>query len=261
MVWKPRLRGENLYHHIYAWGNDHHPVLKEHMHYEEYLRLLEQFTCDYSIEVIAYALMKTHVHLFIYDIYNNISMFMQKLHGEYAQYYNRSTQRIGHVFGERYNNKIVLTNLYGKWLSRYIHRQAVEAKLVNDPQQHKWTSYHAYIGKKKIKFLKPEIILSQFGAPSEQFKYYRQFVLNEENGPVDWENPKLKIINTSMIIDHLCEELKINRKNLLDPHGYTERKQRHEAVKLLVNEYGLKRYEICNIFGLSYRMTLKILCN
>lgn len=252
MPWKPRLRGVQLYHHIYAWGNDHHPVLKEVAHHNMYLSYLEMFAYDYSIEVIAYALMKTHVHMFIYDAHDNISMFMQRLHGEYAQYYNRSTQRIGHVFGERYNNKIVHTNLYGKWLSRYIHRQAVEAKMVTNPSQYEWTSYNVYLGKQKIKFLKPEVILSQFGPPSDRIENYRKFVIGEENGPIDWGSQRLNIINESMIIDCVCNELMINRKSMLYPKGYTERKKRHEAFQLLVNKYGLTIKHLMNIFGLSY---------
>lgn len=252
MPWKPRLRGAKLYHHIYAWGNDRHPVLKEVAHYNKYLSFLEIFACNYSIDVIAYALMKTHVHMFIYDAHDNISIFMQRLHGEYAQYYNRSTQRIGHVFGERYNNKIVLTNLYGKWLSRYIHRQAVEAKMVIDPSQHEWTSYNGYLGKQKIKFLKPEVILSQFGTTSDRIENYRKFVISAENGPIDWGSQKLNIINESMIIDHVCNELMISRKSMFYPRGYAERKKRHEVFRLLVNKYGFKIKEIMNIFGLSY---------
>ncbi len=258
MAWKPRLRGTNLYHHIYAWGNDHHPVLKDLLHYNRYLSLLEIQSHDFNIEIIAYALMKTHVHLFVFDKVNNISAFMQKLHGEYGKFYNRSSQRIGHVFGERYNNKIVVNNLYGKWLSRYIHRQAVEAKIIADPSQYEWTSYHAYIGKQKIKFLRPEVILSQFGTSADRIERYRQFVLNEENGPVDWGNLKLKIINTSMIIDHLCSELRINRKNVINPRSHIERKQRYKALKILREQYGLRRYDICKIFGISYRMLSKI---
>ena len=133
MGWVLRLCGENVYHYIYAWGNDRHPIFKSADHYKKYLTLLEKYALFFDVDVIAYALMATHVHLFVYDRSNKLSHFMMKLHGDYARYYNRINERVGHVFGERFNNKIVAADIYGKWLSRYIHRQAVEAGLVTDP--------------------------------------------------------------------------------------------------------------------------------
>ena len=58
MKWKKRLCGEDLYHHIYAWGNDRHPVFKEDYHYKKYLQLLKKYANENRIDVIAYALME-----------------------------------------------------------------------------------------------------------------------------------------------------------------------------------------------------------
>ena len=117
MGWTPRICGENAYHHIYAWGNDRHPVFKSIEHYQEYLMMLEKYAVFFHVDVLAYAMMESHVHLFVYDRSKNISGFMMNLHGHYARYYNKINERVGHVFGERCNNKLVLANVYGKWLS------------------------------------------------------------------------------------------------------------------------------------------------
>ena len=163
MSWKTRICGGELYHHIYAWGNDRHPVFKDHYHYVHYLQLLKKYSREYRIDIIAYALMQWHVHFFIYDQDNNISIFMHHLHGDYAQFYNRETHRVGHVFGERFQNKIVLVNEHGTWLSRYINRQAVAAKIVSDPKDYPWTSYRIYVGLEKNEFLKHDVIIKQYG--------------------------------------------------------------------------------------------------
>ncbi len=56
MGWKTRLRGENLYHHIYAWGNDRHSVFKDSRHYQKYLLLIAKHARAFNMDIIAYAL-------------------------------------------------------------------------------------------------------------------------------------------------------------------------------------------------------------
>ncbi len=91
------------------------------------------------------------------------------------------TQEGGHVFGERFNNKIVQPNNYGLWLSRYIPRQPVEAGLVSNPADYPWTSYRQYIGLEPIEFIKLRIILTQFANKiynaKKMIKSYEEFVL------------------------------------------------------------------------------------
>jgi putative transposase len=258
MGWKIRRRGENLYHHIYAWGNDRHPVFKKARHYKKYLGLLQTHSENYDIDIIAYALLEWHVHMFLYDKLNNISDFMMKLHGDYAQYYNTDTARVGHVFGERFNNKIVSANIYGKWLSRYIHRQALEAGLVKNPTDYPWSSYRVYIGLDKNNFLKPEIILTQFGRGKNRYRNYAEFVLADKYGPVDWNKKFFKLRASSDLINFICKELKIERKVILKPHGADERRIRHRAIKLLIKEYGYKAAQIAHAFGLSRAAITKI---
>lgn len=259
MGWKIRIRGENLYHHIYAWGNDRHPVFKEKKHYQKYLSLLEKISLLFEIDVIAYALMEWHVHLFIFDKLNTISNFMMKLHGDFAQYFNKDTKRVGHVFGERFNNKIVMPNIYGMWLSRYIHRQPVEANLVADPKDYPWTSYRVYLGLEKKKFLKPEIILGQFGTDRDRFRKYKEFVMSDNDGPVDWSQRVFRMRSGKDLIVIASQEMGINPSLIANPEGVQARYLRCQAIRVLVNKYGYKGSQVASAFGLTRAAVTKIL--
>ena len=263
MSFKIRLRGEDLYHHIYAWGNDRHVVFKEPYHYHQYLQFLNKYSASFNIDIIAYALMEWHVHLFVYDRLNHISDFMMKLHGDYAQYFNQDAKRVGHVFGERFNNKLVANNIYGKWLSRYIHRQAVEARIVTDPKEYPWTSYRIYLGLGKSKFLKPGIILEQFGSDTHDIQVarqaYEEFVLSDDDGPIDWGKRVFKILTPAQIVQLACRELEVDRAVLLKPRGIVERRLRHEAIRLLLEKYDIKAVQIAQIFDLSRMAVSKII--
>lgn len=258
MAWKIRARGEELYHHIYAWGNDRHPVVREKRHYGKYLSMLSKNSSLFGIDIIAYALMEWHVHLFIYDQLNTVSEFMMKLHGDYAQYFNQDTKHTGHVFGERFNNKIVANNSYGKWLSRYIHRQAVEAHLVNDPKDYRWTSYRVYLGLEKSKFVKPSVILNQFGEDKNAYQQYEEFILSDDEGPIDWGKRVFKVLSLEQVVALARQELKIDRSVLLKPQGVTERRLRHEAIRLLFDKYSLPASRIGEAFHLSRMAISKI---
>lgn len=259
MVWKPRVCGEHLYHHIYAWGNDRHPVFKKPVHYQKYLSLLQKHAAAYKLEVIAYALMEWHVHLFIYDERNNLSDFMRRLHGDYAQYFNRINNRVGHVFGERFNNKVVKPNQYGLWLTRYIHRQPLEARLVKDPKDYPWTSYRVYLGLKKKTFVKNGVIMDQYGNPRDALQSYEQFVLEEHGDePVAWEARTVKIVNPTHMIEMISKQLGVTKSVLLRPVGTTERRTRREAVHLLFKRYGYTKAQIARALNLS-RMAVTLM--
>ena len=187
MARRPRLFGEELYHHLYAWGNNRQAIFIDDQHYVRYLNFVEKYSKEYRVDIIAYALMQTHIHLFVYDLRGKVSQFMNSLHGEYAQYFNHMTGRVGHVFGERFNNKIVQANEYGLWLSRYIHRQALNAGLVRDPRDYPWTSYPRYVGETALDFVKPDVILEQFGNEQERISRYEEFILGVAKGPIDWD--------------------------------------------------------------------------
>jgi putative transposase len=258
MVWQPRVCGDSLYHHIYAWGNDRHPVFKAPFHFEKYLNILTNYSQKLSVFIIAYALMEYHVHLFVYDRNNNISQFMKRLHGDYAKYYNHINNRTSHVFGERFNNKIVFADLYGKWLSRYIHRQAVEAGIVADPIKYEWTSYGIYIGAKKCTWLKPEIILSQFGDEKSAPQYYKDFVLNGGDDPVNWDERRM-VFNADVVCDLVCKELNIQKNILISPRGLYDRSKRYAAINLLINKYDLKLSHVAALLQIERRTLYNIL--
>lgn len=266
-----------MYHHIYAWGNNRQAIFIDEKHYEKYLDLLAEYSGDNRTDIIAYALMPTHVHLFVYDRFDRVSHFMNSLHGEYAQYFNHAMGRVGHVFGERFNSKVVQANKYGLWLSRYIHRQAVENGTVVDPEDYPWTSYRAYIGKAPLDFLKPGLILDQFGSGQESMRYYGAFVLSADHGPIDWDARSVVVVadedysrrvnerkrcvvqsnrSDEEILALIAERFAIEHGAMIAPHGWEEKRLRRKVIRYLVNEIGLKPRRVMQLLHIS-RMTVQ----
>lgn len=259
MSWLIRQCGENLYHHIYAWGNDRHPIFKHTKHFRKYLALLDNYAKTHDISVIAYALMEWHVHLFIHDIYNNLSKFMMDLHGAYAQFYNRITHRVGHVFGKRFNNKIVKCNIYGKWLTRYIHRQPLEAGLVGKPQDYPWSSYRVYLGHEKSSFVHADVILDQFGTKRDRSINYQDFIETSIDGPVDWSARYFRLRSISELIASTCAELEIESAIIMKPRGRPAQLLRSKVITMLAEKYDVRASAIAKALGLSRSAVTRIL--
>jgi len=190
------------------------------------------------------------------------------------------TGRVGHVFGERFNNKVVQPNKYGLWLSRYIHLQAVEAGIVIDPRDHPWSSYRAYLREVPVGFLKPEVILEQFGTGQESVLRYREFVLGIDHGPIDWDVKSAIVIGDEKyredvherkplvdqknlsdkeIFELVVARFKIEPRLLVTPHGWEEKRLRHKLVRYLIDEVGLAPVRIMRLCHISRMAVQKAL--
>jgi hypothetical protein len=203
--------------------------------------------------------MPWHIHLFIHDPIDNISDFMMNLHGSYAQFFNKTAHHVGHVFGERYNNKTVIPNVYGMWLSRYIHRQALDANYVSDPMDYNWTSYQEFINKKKCRFIKPDIIMNQFGDDKSRVPSYIDFVMGKDEGPIDWNAKVLTLRSRDSLIKIVCDRNKIPKSVLLFPKGIIERGIRKDMIIKLYNDYGLSGSQIAQTLNISRTLASNII--
>jgi hypothetical protein len=113
---------------------------------------------------------------------------MQAFQTSYTVYFNKRHRRSGHVFEQRYKAFLVDRDNYLLQVSRYIHRNAVEAKLVNRPQDYRWSSYGAYVNGRGVRGLTTSIVLGQLGAKQrEQIRNYRKYVESSTEGNVSEE--------------------------------------------------------------------------
>ncbi|MBW2631246.1 MAG: hypothetical protein JRC90_05705, partial [Deltaproteobacteria bacterium] len=96
----------------------------------------------------------------------------------YATYFNRKTGRKGHLFQGRFKSILIDADEYLKHLSRYIHLNPVRAKMVETPNEYRWSSYPYFIGGKEApEWLEVDWLLSQFGKNRKtSWKNYKRFV-------------------------------------------------------------------------------------
>lgn len=100
------------------------------------------------VEIIAYCLMPTHIHLILKQIAENgISIYMGRVLNSYAKYFNIKYKRKGLLWESRFKSVEVETTEQLYHLTRYIHLNPVTAYLVEKPEDWHFSSYKEFTDK------------------------------------------------------------------------------------------------------------------
>lgn len=136
--------------------------------------------------------MSNHYHLLVETPDGNLSKGMRQLNGAYTQRFNRTHERVGHVFQGRYKAILVQKETYLLELARYVVLNPVRARMVRAPEDWPWSSYRAMIGTLAAPdWLETRWIPGAFGQTEEQaVQGFACFVAEGKGQPSPWEQLK-----------------------------------------------------------------------
>jgi len=176
-----RIQFPGAFYHIITRGNEKRPIFIDDSDRKKYLEIIGNYKRDFGFYLYCYTLMTNHNHLLIETPMGNISRIMLCVNTNYAVYFNRRHNRVGHLFQGRYKSIVVDKEAYLLRLLRYIHLNPVRAKMVRSPKEYKWSSHRVYIsGKDTSGLIDTEPVLGRFGNTKEmQITAYRDFVESE----------------------------------------------------------------------------------
>jgi putative transposase len=174
---KPREECPGAVHHVYARGNRKQRIFLCDEDRVLYLALLGEVVCRMRWRCMSYCLMANHVHVLVETPDPNLGVGMQRLHGMYAQTFNRRHRHSGHVFQGRYGAVRMTTDEQLLTAARYIVRNPVEAGLCQRPGDWRWSSHAATIDGRRPAWLDSKGLLAYFGAAGgEPRERYEDFV-------------------------------------------------------------------------------------
>ena len=123
------------------------------------------------IQIIAYCIMPTHIHLVLYEKRENgISNYMRRLLNSYTRYFNEKIKRKGPLWEGRFKKVLVTSDEQLLHLTRYVHLNPVSAGIVEKPEDWPYSSYREYIA------LEPRSICEVEPFLSFSEKEYKKFV-------------------------------------------------------------------------------------
>ena len=129
--------------HVIQRGNNRSPIFCSEKDYLFYLEKLLEASQTHGCQIHSYILMTNHVHLLVTpNEENSISKMQQALGRCYVQYFNYHYHRTGTLWEGRYKATLINSEEYLFTCMRYIEMNPVRARMVQNPAQYKWSSYH-----------------------------------------------------------------------------------------------------------------------
>jgi len=178
---QPRIFCDPGFYHVVTRGNNRQPLFKDDLDFQTFLFLLKLLRKEYQFEVYHYCLMTNHVHLLMrfYDD-EAFQKVMQRVNLKYAKGYARKYHHVGHVFQDRFRSFPIKDEAYLLECGRYIERNPLKAKMVNDPSGYPWSSYAYYgLGKENALLTTNPLYLALGVNPEERRIHYKTYILSE----------------------------------------------------------------------------------
>lgn len=177
-IWIP-----DRFYHIVCRGNRRDPLFRSATDFNAFFHILNQLHEKIPFELASYCLMTNHFHLQLRSKEVSISKVMALINKRYANYYNTRYRLTGHVFEKRFFDKIIEDKDGMIDVSRYIHLNPVEAKMVKRPEYYPWSSYSFYldIHKQPPVFLDVNHVLGYFAGTDKEKRELYGGLLREDN--------------------------------------------------------------------------------
>ena len=178
---KPRVDYPGAWHHVFNRGIGHGVIFETDHSRAFFLRCLDDACMISGVEVHAYCLMGNHFHLLLHSRTGRLGVAMQSLSRHYTQGTNQHLGRDGPLFRGRFQSVPVVTDAQLLSVSRYIHRNPVQAGLAAQAADWPWSSAQAYLGGPKPQWLHMATTLALFDGPRAARDQYREFLQDGEH--------------------------------------------------------------------------------
>ena len=151
---------------------------------------------DPLVYIHAYCLMPNHYHLLLSPrVENGISLFLKKLNGGYAKYFNERYRRVGSLWQGKYRRIHVHHDAHFMYIPYYIHLNPLDlshpewrdgsvrntGRALATLQKYRWSSHLDYIGKRNFpSVLHSEFLIDILGSRDRYEKELRNIVTSRE---------------------------------------------------------------------------------
>jgi hypothetical protein len=222
--------------------------------------------------------MTNHYHLLIETPDGNLSLGMRQLNGVYTQLFNKRHGRNGHLFQGRYKAILIQKDSHLLEVCRYVVLNPVRAKMVERPEDCKWSSYLATAGRvKPHPSLTADWVLGQFSRKrGKAAQEYRQFVSWGIGRPTIWTEVKGQaLLGEEGFVDQHVDHLKKHKDipeiprsqryadrplldNLFNEKTLGKKTKRNKAIIEAVERHGYRQREIADHLGMYFTSISRI---
>ena len=177
----PRNLNDGL-HHVTARASDTRRLFDTDASRNMFLDRLAATLANFEIGLVTWTLMGTHYHLVITSPGTGLSSALQRLHSWYSRLHNQTRSRSAHLFRAHFFSRQIDGDEDLLGVCRYVARNPVEATLVRNPLDWRWSSARTSAGLERPRIpLDDEPLRAALGGNPHWRARYRDFVERAEN--------------------------------------------------------------------------------
>jgi putative transposase len=192
MARQARLDSPGTLHHVMIRGIERAPIFRDDKDREDFLSRTGKLARETGTKIVAWSLMRNHVHFLLCSGLGGIPVFMRRLLTGYAIGFNLRHRRHGHLFQNRYKSIVCEEDTYLLELVRYIHLNPLRASAVKSLEEldgYPWSGHNSLLHKKVNDWQEREYVLRRFSdKEARAIRAYRKFV---EAGKDQGRRPEL----------------------------------------------------------------------
>ncbi len=248
-----RILNENGTYHLMMRGNERKNLFHDQEDKQRFIETLFAKKEETGFLIYAYCLMDNHVHLLVREGPEGLATMMKRVNGSYAYYFNQKNHRVGHLFQDRFKSEPIGDDRHLLAVIRYIHNNPVKARLVEKPEQYRWSSYTSYLfsDKPEAKMVETKFILSIFANdPKTAIQEFKRFSMEmDESEFLDLEEGSIWTIEEGL--SYLDEYLTNRWPGKSLPGLMNDKNTRTEIILNLKTNTKLSIRAIANLLGIN----------
>lgn len=241
---KPRLEYPDGVYHIIQRGNNREYIFGNDHDKRFIIDLIKEYRDKFKFDLYGYVIMSNHYHLILKLSDVPLQDIMHRINNKYSRNFNKTYNRTGHVFENRYKGILVIDDKYLLSLLRYVHQNPVLAKMCKRVSDYPWSSDRLYrLNNKSNGIVNIDFILDIFTKDRvDAIKSYIDFM--DENKKEDigvFEDADvIGAVNTRVIDEYIKSDTKSLDKILKD---VTEDETLYNNIKEGSRKRNLSRYK------------------
>jgi putative transposase len=135
-------------HHVTQRGNFRKKIFFDDQDRVVYLKYFNETAREYKTKIYAFCLMDNHVHFVVKPLArDSLGKTFRVAHQKYSLYLNKRFNEFGQRWQGRYYSCVVL-GMHIPKVFRYVERNPVRARMVDNPWDYSWSSARMHLGKK-----------------------------------------------------------------------------------------------------------------
>lgn len=242
-----RKISESGYYHVMIRGNNKEYIFETPQDKGKFMKIFKEKIKFNDVAVAAYCLMGNHFHLVAKAEMEELAEFMKKTTVSYAAYYNLNRDRVGHVFQGRFRSETIETSQYLLGVVRYVHRNPLEAGLVERIEDWPWSSYTEYTAKSRLLDDQVKKTVAALFGSIKGFKETHKDWDNNEYMDIAEVMKKRREIRANGVYQEMLTQQGLTREELQNADKHIV----YGIASKLIKVYGFTQKETSEIMGVG----------